>query len=118
MTGPRPPDPVLDFWTDPLRPDPLALFRILLGGTVLLSLLLSLAPALDRYLAPDGLRPPDNLDSWLKETHRYSLLRGPINLPVSNAAERGTGRRLGEMGREPRGRRAHPLRTLASRWPA
>ena len=87
--------------TDPLRPEPLALFRILLGGTVLLSLLLSLAPA-STATSPQTASAPDNLDSWLKETHRYSLLRGPINLPIlERLLERGTGRRLGEMGREP-----------------
>lgn len=72
----------VDFWVKPIRAEPLALFRILLGTTVLLSSLFSLLPRLDLYLGKDGICPPEPLDPWLKKTGRFSLLRGPVSLPL------------------------------------
>lgn len=82
MTASRTWNGLSQFWTQPLAPAPLALYRIALGAVVLLSLLASLAPYLDRYLGPDGLCPPDGVDDWLQRNGRFSLLRGPINLPL------------------------------------
>src|SRR5947207_8676192 len=85
MTGFPPGTPFVDFWTKPLRPEPLALFRILLGAVIFVSLLSSLAPFLDRYLGPDGLCPADGVDDWLRRTHRFTLLRGPVGIPFAES---------------------------------
>jgi hypothetical protein len=73
------------FWSAPIRAEPVALFRILLGATALTSALLSLGPYLPRYLGPDGLCPADNLDPWLERTSRATLLRGPVAIPWRSA---------------------------------
>ncbi len=73
---------LVDFWTRPIRAEPLALFRILLGAITLLSLLFSLLPRLDLYLGPEGLCPPEALNSWLQRSGRFCLLRGPVSLPL------------------------------------
>ncbi|HZU36588.1 MAG TPA: hypothetical protein VFA18_11795, partial [Gemmataceae bacterium] len=65
---------LVDFWTRPIRAEPLALFRILLGAITLLSLLFSLLPRLDLYLGPEGLCPPEALNSWLQRSGRFCLL--------------------------------------------
>jgi hypothetical protein len=70
----------VDFWTRPIRAEPLALFRIVLGATVLASALFSVAPYLDLYLGPDGLCPGHALDRWLSRTGRVCLLRGPVSI--------------------------------------
>jgi hypothetical protein len=71
-----------DFWTRPIRAEPLALFRILIGVVILLSLLTSLGPRLPLDLGPDGLCPGRAADDWLKRSGRFCLLRGPVNLPL------------------------------------
>ena len=72
-----------DFWARPVRAEPLALFRILIGLTVLLSLLTSLGPRLPLDLGPDGLYPGRAADDWQGRTAgASSLLRGPVNLPL------------------------------------
>jgi hypothetical protein len=73
---------VVDFWTKPVRAEPLALFRILTGSVGFLSALCSLAPHLNRYLGEDGLCPTAALDSWLRESGQFSLLRGPVGIPL------------------------------------
>jgi hypothetical protein len=72
----------MDFWAKPIRAEPLALFRILLGATAVASMLFSLLPRMDRYLGKDGICPPEALDTWLKRTGRVCLLRGPVSLPL------------------------------------
>jgi hypothetical protein len=67
-----------DFWTKPMRAEPLALFRIVLGATYLLSLVIGLAPDLDRY---QELCPPEGLDNWLGSSGRWSLFRAPAHFP-------------------------------------
>ncbi len=71
-----------DFWTRPIRAEPLALFRILIGVVTLLSLLTSLGPRLPLDLGPDGLCPGRAMDGWQKRSGRFCLLRGPVNLPL------------------------------------
>jgi hypothetical protein len=71
-----------DFWARPLRAEPLALFRILIGATILASLLTSLGPRLSRDLGPDGLYPGQAADDWLRRGGVFCLLRGPANLPL------------------------------------
>jgi hypothetical protein len=68
------------FWTKPIRAEPLALFRIVLGVVGIASLLISMVPVLDLYGAPDGLLPVEGMDDWLRRSHRFSVLRGPVNL--------------------------------------
>jgi HTTM domain len=70
-----------EFWTRPIRAEPLALFRILIGVILLLSLLASLGPRLPLDLGPDGLCPGRATDDWVKRSGRFCLLRGPVNLP-------------------------------------
>lgn len=72
---------IIDFWRRPIRAEPLAMFRILLGSTGLLVVLTSLGPFLETYLGPEGLCPPEALDPWLKRTNRFSLFRGPVSMP-------------------------------------
>ena len=71
-----------DFWTRPIRAEPLALFRILIGIAILSSLLTSLAPRLGRDFGADGLYPGRAGDAWLQRSGRFCLLRGPVNLPL------------------------------------
>lgn len=71
-----------DFWTRPIRAEPLALFRILIGVFLLLSLLTSFGPRLPLDLGPDGLCPARAADDWIKRSGRFCLLRGPVNLPL------------------------------------
>lgn len=73
-----------DFWRRPIRPEPLALFRILLGVTYLAALLIGLAPDLNRYLE---LCPPETLDKWLGTTGRWSLFRAPAYFPERSAED-------------------------------
>jgi hypothetical protein len=73
---------VWDFWTRPIRPEPLALFRILLGGVILASLLCSTLPRLTQDLGSDGLVPPAGLEQWFRDTGRFSLLCGPTSIPL------------------------------------
>src|SRR6202790_4667678 len=90
MTGPpafTPPNRGLlrylyDFWATPIRAEPLALFRIVIASIILLALLTSLGPRLPRDLGPDGLYPARAGDDWLKQSGRFWLLRGPVNLPL------------------------------------
>jgi hypothetical protein len=70
------------FWSQPIRAEPLALFRVLLGLTFLASLLTGIGPDLHRYCGPDGLCPAPAADEWLQSTGRFSLLRGPTSVPL------------------------------------
>lgn len=70
------------FWTRPIRAEPLALFRIVFGATLLLSVLISYAPYLGLYLGDDPLLPSGQVDDWMSaNAGRFCLLRGPKNLP-------------------------------------
>ena len=70
------------FWTRPVRAEPLALFRIVFGATLLLSVLISYAPYLGLYLGDDALLPPAQVDDWMStNAGRFCLLRGSKNLP-------------------------------------
>ena len=70
------------FWTRPVRAEPLALFRIVFGATLLLSVLISYAPYLGLYLGGDPLLPSGQVDDWMStNAGRFCLLRGPKNLP-------------------------------------
>ncbi len=81
MMRPTAPEQAIhDFWVKPLRAEPLALFRILSGALIVISLLTSLAPEMSRYLGKDGLCPSSAGDDWLKRSWRFSLLRGPVDL--------------------------------------
>jgi hypothetical protein len=69
---------VVAFWAEPVRAEPVAAFRILLGSVGLASVLCSLVLNFNLYLGPEGLCPPGSLDTWLARTWRESLLRGPL----------------------------------------
>jgi uncharacterized membrane protein YphA (DoxX/SURF4 family) len=73
---------VVRFWTEPVPAEPLALFRILLAGVGLVSILCSLAPELDAYTGPGGLCPPDSVPQWCRYLGRFSLLTGPAGVPL------------------------------------
>lgn len=73
---------MVSFWTVPIRAEPLALFRILLAGVMLVSILTSLLWDLRTYLGPDGLCPGKHLTPWLAQTHRICLLADPATLPL------------------------------------
>jgi hypothetical protein len=75
---------VVNFWRRPVRAEPLALFRIVLGITYLSALLIGLAPDLNRYL---DLCPPETLDKWLGTTGRWSIFRAPAYFPERTAAD-------------------------------
>jgi hypothetical protein len=70
-----------DFWAEPIRAEPLGLFRILLGLTLLGSLATGIGPRLVRYCGPDALLPAGAGDDWLRRTGRFCLLRGPVGIP-------------------------------------
>ncbi|GIW78253.1 MAG: hypothetical protein KatS3mg105_0060 [Gemmatales bacterium] len=72
---------VVGFWVQPIRAEPIALFRIAVGAVGILSLLLSLGPLLERYAGENGLCPPEALGSWVERSGRFSILYGPTNLP-------------------------------------
>src|SRR5262249_11813201 len=63
-----------DFWCKPVRAEPVALFRILLGLTILGSLLTGVGARLVTYCGPAGLRPAQTGDEWLRRTGRVCLL--------------------------------------------
>lgn len=71
-----------DFWTKPIRPEPVACFRILAGCTIFISLLTSVAPDLRLYAGPDGLVPSSSVKSYLEDGN-LCLLLGPESLPPS-----------------------------------
>jgi hypothetical protein len=71
------------FWREPIRAEPLALFRILVGGTMLAMLFLSYLPRLGDDIGPDGLCPLEAVEPRLDRTHRFCLLRGPQNVPYA-----------------------------------
>ena len=73
---------VLDFWRRPIRAESLALFRILLGLTILGAILTGIGTNLVETCGPDPICPPEALDVWLADTGRLCLLRGPANLPL------------------------------------
>ena len=73
---------LIDFWTAPIRAEPLALFRILLGLTILGSQLTGIFLSLSQTCGPDGLRPIEGSDDWTRHSGRVLLLRGPVGLPL------------------------------------
>ncbi|MGL4553668.1 MAG: hypothetical protein ACRC33_21100, partial [Gemmataceae bacterium] len=70
------------FWTEPVRAEPLAAFRILLAATILLAQFTGLATQLTTMCGDDPLIPAPTRDEWLRKHGRICLLRGPINLPL------------------------------------
>ncbi len=70
------------FWTEPVRAEPLAAFRILLGLTILANLLTGFVWRLPAAVGPDGLIPGKTRDAWLERGGRVCLLRGPTALPL------------------------------------
>jgi uncharacterized membrane protein YphA (DoxX/SURF4 family) len=73
---------VYDFWCRPIRAEPLALFRILLGLSILGSLATGIGPRLATCCGPDALCPASAQDDWLRRGGRICLLRGPVGLPL------------------------------------
>lgn len=74
--------PLVDFWVKPIRAEPLALFRILLGLTILGAQLTGILVSLDLTCGPEGLRPIEVSDVWIQHQGRTLLLRGPVSLPL------------------------------------
>ena len=69
------------FWTEPIRAEPLAVYRILLAAVILLSQLTGFVRHLSTMCGDDPLLPAETRDAWLTKSGRICLLRGPINLP-------------------------------------
>ncbi len=69
------------FWTRPIRAESLALFRILLGLTLLASQLTGIARTLAETCGPEGTCPAEIVDPYLR-TGRFCLLSGPASLPL------------------------------------
>jgi hypothetical protein len=69
-------------WTEPIRAEPLAAFRILLAATILLAQLTGLATHLIEFCGEDPLIPAPTRDEWISRTGRICLLRGPVSLPL------------------------------------
>ena len=72
---------VYRFWTAPIRAEPLAAFRILLGAVMVLALLTGLAWRLSDALGDDPLAPAKTRYDWFERSGRYSLLTGPVGIP-------------------------------------
>ncbi|MBY0233306.1 MAG: HTTM domain-containing protein [Gemmataceae bacterium] len=69
------------FWTVPIRAEPLAAFRILLGAVMLAALLTGLAWRLPDALGDDPLVPAETRYKWFEHSGRFSLLTGPVGIP-------------------------------------
>ena len=71
------------FWTVPLRAEPLALFRILLGSVMLAALLTGLMWRLPAAFGEDPLLPnKTRFGGWYDRSGRFSLLTGPVGVPL------------------------------------
>jgi hypothetical protein len=76
----------LEFWAEPTRAEPLALFRILIGLIAFLSTATTLAPRLGADLGPDGFLPATAVDGWESYTKpHFNLFRGPTGIRGVNA---------------------------------
>ena len=67
---------VYDFWTEPVRAQPLALMRIVTAAMVLLSSLTSIGPSLHLFWFDDGLIPVAAADRMMQLGDRASVLYG------------------------------------------
>ena len=67
---------VVNFWTVPVRAEPLAIMRIVSALCVLLSALTSVAPNLSLFWFDDGLIPVALADEYMQRVGRWSLLGG------------------------------------------
>jgi len=72
---------VVAFFADPVRPQPVALFRLLLGAALLADILFLTAPDLHLWLGDDGMLLPSAGDEWIVRQHRFDLLRHPLGWP-------------------------------------
>lgn len=70
------------FWVHPVRAEPLALFRILVGTCLLLSISTDLLPRLWLDFGEDGLSQVKALGNWPERTNRFSIFRGPGELRI------------------------------------
>jgi hypothetical protein len=66
----------------PIRAEPLALFRILVALTMIGSALTSVAVDLPRFWSSDGLIPGEVTDKFLEGNNRFCVLRGFDGIPV------------------------------------
>lgn len=72
----KPLRPVIDFWSKPVRAEPLAAFRVSIGLIVLLDTLISLIPDAAYWFGPDGVADPSQFRYTVEDTWRWALL-GP-----------------------------------------
>jgi len=73
---------VVDFWTKPVRAEPLAMMRILAAICVLASALTSIAPNLSALWFDDGLIPADVASQYMGHGGRFSVLNGVTSQPA------------------------------------
>ena len=67
---------LVQFWTAPVRAEPLALMRIVSAFCVLLSALTSIAPNLPQFWFDEGLIPVAVADEYMRRVGRFSVLSG------------------------------------------
>ena len=67
------------FWTEPVRPEPLAAFRIAAGVSITLSVLLGMAGNLKLMFGDGGLIPGSTAEEVLARTGRLSLKHGALD---------------------------------------
>ena len=69
------------FWAQPVRAEPLALFRILLGACLLLNLWITIIPVGEILVGTDGLCATESIDPYIKRAGLICLMRGPVSIP-------------------------------------
>ena len=63
------------FWHDPVRAEPLALFRVLLGVSLLGDQLFQLLPNIDEFFGPHGVAPAGLHDYYMVKYGRWTIWR-------------------------------------------
>ena len=69
------------FWTEPVRAEPLAAFRILAGTCLFLNVALTFLPRVGDFAGVNGLCPLAAAEPWFDRLGRVCLLRGPQHVP-------------------------------------
>lgn len=77
---------IWNFWTVPIRAEPLAAFRIAVAVVMLANLLCGAMWHLDYFCGPEQYVPAECLDDWLARSRRICLLRGPVSIPLLDQA--------------------------------
>jgi hypothetical protein len=76
---------VTAFWTAPVRPEPLAAFRIFAGVSITLSVLLGIATDVGLMFSERGLIPGETAEGVLARTGRFSLKHGVLDTTLGSS---------------------------------